>query len=180
MLDLNFPLMNFSSNLYKQVLEEEEYEVWLKRQLLAESSIENREELLLDSAQRLETNLTLLGREPDFRTCSASKLRAAACIVSVFYLFVHRLHWDRRQAAGGRPGDNRSPAGGRHHSLGSHRRQTGDGHQHCQRLQTTPLQRQITDRQLWNQGRGLKSRCWARLEAHFRFLSTGLIFPFFP
>ncbi|XP_061553075.1 probable phospholipid-transporting ATPase VD isoform X2 [Phycodurus eques] len=45
----------------KKVLEEEEYEVWLKRQLLAESSIENREELLLDSAERLETNLTLLG-----------------------------------------------------------------------------------------------------------------------
>ncbi|XP_029350384.1 phospholipid-transporting ATPase VD isoform X2 [Echeneis naucrates] len=45
----------------KKVLEEEEYEEWLKRQLLAESSIENRDELLLDSAQRLETNLTLLG-----------------------------------------------------------------------------------------------------------------------
>ncbi|XP_070775865.1 phospholipid-transporting ATPase VD [Enoplosus armatus] len=45
----------------KKVLEEEEYEVWLKRHLLAESSIENREELLLESAQRLETNLTLLG-----------------------------------------------------------------------------------------------------------------------
>ncbi|CAJ1074205.1 probable phospholipid-transporting ATPase VD isoform X2 [Xyrichtys novacula] len=45
----------------KKVLEEEEYEVWLKRQLLAESSIENREELLLESAQRLETHLTLLG-----------------------------------------------------------------------------------------------------------------------
>ncbi|XP_035529644.1 probable phospholipid-transporting ATPase VD [Morone saxatilis] len=45
----------------KKILEEEEYEVWLKRQLLAESSIENREELLLESAQRLETNLTLLG-----------------------------------------------------------------------------------------------------------------------
>uniref|UniRef100_A0A8C7XL52 Phospholipid-transporting ATPase n=1 Tax=Oryzias sinensis TaxID=183150 RepID=A0A8C7XL52_9TELE len=45
----------------KKVLEEEEYDVWMKRQLLAESSIENREELLLESAQRLETNLTLLG-----------------------------------------------------------------------------------------------------------------------
>uniref|UniRef100_A0A8D3DSE0 Phospholipid-transporting ATPase n=1 Tax=Scophthalmus maximus TaxID=52904 RepID=A0A8D3DSE0_SCOMX len=45
----------------KKVLEEEEYDVWLKGQLLAESSIENREELLLESAQRLETNLTLLG-----------------------------------------------------------------------------------------------------------------------
>lgn len=45
----------------KKVLEVEDYEVWLKRHLLAESSIENREELLLDSAQRLETNLTLLG-----------------------------------------------------------------------------------------------------------------------
>uniref|UniRef100_A0A8D0DAC6 Phospholipid-transporting ATPase n=1 Tax=Sander lucioperca TaxID=283035 RepID=A0A8D0DAC6_SANLU len=45
----------------KVMLREEEYEVWLKGQLLAESSIENREELLLESAQRLETNLTLLG-----------------------------------------------------------------------------------------------------------------------
>ncbi|XP_041710881.1 phospholipid-transporting ATPase VD isoform X2 [Coregonus clupeaformis] len=45
----------------KKVLEEEEYEVWLKRQAFAETSIENREELLLESAQRLETNLTLLG-----------------------------------------------------------------------------------------------------------------------
>uniref|UniRef100_A0A8C2XJC0 Phospholipid-transporting ATPase n=1 Tax=Cyclopterus lumpus TaxID=8103 RepID=A0A8C2XJC0_CYCLU len=45
----------------KKVLEEEEYEVWLKGQLLAESSIENREELLLEAAQRLENNLTLLG-----------------------------------------------------------------------------------------------------------------------
>ncbi|XP_054653058.1 probable phospholipid-transporting ATPase VD isoform X2 [Dunckerocampus dactyliophorus] len=45
----------------KKVLVEEEYEVWLKSHLLAESSIENREELLLDSAERLETNLTLLG-----------------------------------------------------------------------------------------------------------------------
>ncbi|XP_059208889.1 probable phospholipid-transporting ATPase VD [Centropristis striata] len=45
----------------KKVVAEEEYEVWLKGQLLAESSIENREELLLESAQRLETNLTLLG-----------------------------------------------------------------------------------------------------------------------
>ncbi|TDG98557.1 hypothetical protein EPR50_G00201700 [Perca flavescens] len=45
----------------KKIVEEEEYEAWLKGQLLAESSIENREELLLESAQRLETNLTLLG-----------------------------------------------------------------------------------------------------------------------
>ncbi|KAM8917516.1 phospholipid-transporting ATPase VD [Spinachia spinachia] len=45
----------------RKVLEEEEYEVWLKGQQLAESSIEDREELLLEAAQRLETNLTLLG-----------------------------------------------------------------------------------------------------------------------
>uniref|UniRef100_A0AAQ5X4S3 Phospholipid-transporting ATPase n=1 Tax=Amphiprion ocellaris TaxID=80972 RepID=A0AAQ5X4S3_AMPOC len=45
----------------EQCLDEEEYDVWLKDQLLAESSIENREELLLASAERLETNLTLLG-----------------------------------------------------------------------------------------------------------------------
>uniref|UniRef100_A0A8C5GUG7 Phospholipid-transporting ATPase n=1 Tax=Gouania willdenowi TaxID=441366 RepID=A0A8C5GUG7_GOUWI len=45
----------------KKVLEKEEYETWLNKQLLAESSVENQQELLLDSAQRLETNLTLLG-----------------------------------------------------------------------------------------------------------------------
>uniref|UniRef100_H3BZX2 Phospholipid-transporting ATPase n=1 Tax=Tetraodon nigroviridis TaxID=99883 RepID=H3BZX2_TETNG len=45
----------------KKVLEEHEYELWLKRHLLAESSIENQEELLQDSAKSLETNLTLLG-----------------------------------------------------------------------------------------------------------------------
>ncbi|KAM4626029.1 phospholipid-transporting ATPase VD [Polymixia lowei] len=45
----------------KKNVEEEEYEAWLKRQLFAETSIENREELLMESAQRLETNLTLLG-----------------------------------------------------------------------------------------------------------------------
>uniref|UniRef100_A0A667XDG1 Phospholipid-transporting ATPase n=1 Tax=Myripristis murdjan TaxID=586833 RepID=A0A667XDG1_9TELE len=45
----------------KKVLEEEEYELWLKRQLYAEASIEDREELLMESAHRLETNLTLLG-----------------------------------------------------------------------------------------------------------------------
>lgn len=44
-----------------QVLKEEEYEEWIKDHLLAESSIEHRDELLLESAQRLETNLTLLG-----------------------------------------------------------------------------------------------------------------------
>lgn len=45
-----------------QVLEEHEYELWLKRHLLAENSIENQEELLQESAKGLETNLTLLGR----------------------------------------------------------------------------------------------------------------------
>ncbi|XP_047466409.1 probable phospholipid-transporting ATPase VD [Mugil cephalus] len=45
----------------KKVLEEEEYDVWLNKHTVAESSIENREKLLLESAQKLETNLTLLG-----------------------------------------------------------------------------------------------------------------------
>ena len=35
--------------------------MWLKGQLRAESSIESREELLMESALRLETSLTLLG-----------------------------------------------------------------------------------------------------------------------
>ncbi|KAK2896579.1 hypothetical protein Q8A67_011067 [Cirrhinus molitorella] len=45
----------------KKVLEEQEYKAWLKRHEYAETCIENREELLLESAERLETNLTLLG-----------------------------------------------------------------------------------------------------------------------
>ncbi|KAG7458983.1 hypothetical protein MATL_G00226380 [Megalops atlanticus] len=45
----------------KKVLQEDEYELWLKRHAFAETSIENREELLLESAERLETGLTLLG-----------------------------------------------------------------------------------------------------------------------
>uniref|UniRef100_A0A3B1IWG7 Phospholipid-transporting ATPase n=1 Tax=Astyanax mexicanus TaxID=7994 RepID=A0A3B1IWG7_ASTMX len=45
----------------KRALDEAEYEAWLKRHAFAETSIENREQLLLESAQRLETNLTLLG-----------------------------------------------------------------------------------------------------------------------
>uniref|UniRef100_A0A8C7FPB4 Phospholipid-transporting ATPase n=1 Tax=Oncorhynchus kisutch TaxID=8019 RepID=A0A8C7FPB4_ONCKI len=45
----------------KKVQTSTEYDIWLKRHAFAETSIENREELLLESAQRLETNLTLLG-----------------------------------------------------------------------------------------------------------------------
>lgn len=45
-----------------QVLQEAEYKAWLTEHTVAETSIENREELLLESAQRLETNLTLLGK----------------------------------------------------------------------------------------------------------------------
>uniref|UniRef100_A0A8C8S012 Phospholipid-transporting ATPase n=1 Tax=Pelusios castaneus TaxID=367368 RepID=A0A8C8S012_9SAUR len=45
----------------KRVLSKEEYACWLKSHLEAESSIENREELLFQSALRIETNLHLLG-----------------------------------------------------------------------------------------------------------------------
>lgn len=44
-----------------QVLSQEEYACWLQRHLEAESSVDNREELLFQSAIRLETNLHLLG-----------------------------------------------------------------------------------------------------------------------
>lgn len=47
----------------QQVLSKEEYGCWLKAHLEAESSIENREELLFQSALRLEKNLHLLGNE---------------------------------------------------------------------------------------------------------------------
>ncbi|XP_029460604.1 probable phospholipid-transporting ATPase VA isoform X2 [Rhinatrema bivittatum] len=45
----------------KRVLSKEEYACWLKNHLQAASSIENREELLFQSAIHLETNLHLLG-----------------------------------------------------------------------------------------------------------------------
>ncbi|KAM9320687.1 phospholipid-transporting ATPase VA [Gastrophryne carolinensis] len=45
----------------KRVLSKEEYSSWLKCHLQAESSLENREELLFQSAVRLENNLHLLG-----------------------------------------------------------------------------------------------------------------------
>ncbi|XP_030057241.1 phospholipid-transporting ATPase VA [Microcaecilia unicolor] len=45
----------------KRVLNKEEYACWLKKHLQAASSIENRAELLFQSASHLETNLHLLG-----------------------------------------------------------------------------------------------------------------------
>ncbi|MBV94860.1 putative phospholipid-transporting ATPase VA, partial [Eschrichtius robustus] len=45
----------------KRVLSKEEYACWLKSHLEAESALDNREELLFQSAIRLETNLHLLG-----------------------------------------------------------------------------------------------------------------------
>lgn len=50
--------------------------MWLKRQLLAESSIENREELLLESAEQLETDLNLLGKRSDTRTAASASEKA--------------------------------------------------------------------------------------------------------
>ncbi|KAM6075954.1 phospholipid-transporting ATPase VD isoform 2-T2 [Chlamydotis macqueenii] len=45
----------------KKVISDAEYAEWLNHRFLAETSIDNREELLLESAIRLETELTLLG-----------------------------------------------------------------------------------------------------------------------
>ncbi|XP_055653008.1 phospholipid-transporting ATPase VD isoform X2 [Falco peregrinus] len=45
----------------KKVMSDAEYAEWLNHHFLAETSIDNREELLLESAIRLETELTLLG-----------------------------------------------------------------------------------------------------------------------
>ncbi|XP_017278861.1 probable phospholipid-transporting ATPase VA isoform X2 [Kryptolebias marmoratus] len=45
----------------KKILSKEEYACWLQRHLQAETAIQGREELLFDSALRLETNLHLLG-----------------------------------------------------------------------------------------------------------------------
>uniref|UniRef100_A0A3Q3WF51 Phospholipid-transporting ATPase n=1 Tax=Mola mola TaxID=94237 RepID=A0A3Q3WF51_MOLML len=45
----------------KKTLSEEQYACWLQRHLEAETAIQGREELLFESALRLETNLQLLG-----------------------------------------------------------------------------------------------------------------------
>nr|XP_026651075.1 probable phospholipid-transporting ATPase VD isoform X1 [Zonotrichia albicollis]XP_026651076.1 probable phospholipid-transporting ATPase VD isoform X1 [Zonotrichia albicollis] len=45
----------------KKVMSDAEYAEWLNHRFLAETSIDNREDLLLQSAMRLETKLTLLG-----------------------------------------------------------------------------------------------------------------------
>ncbi|XP_074132376.1 phospholipid-transporting ATPase VD [Sminthopsis crassicaudata] len=45
----------------KKVMSDTEYAEWLKNHFLAETSIDNREQLLLESAIRLENKLTLLG-----------------------------------------------------------------------------------------------------------------------
>uniref|UniRef100_A0A669CLA3 Phospholipid-transporting ATPase n=1 Tax=Oreochromis niloticus TaxID=8128 RepID=A0A669CLA3_ORENI len=45
----------------KKILSKEEYACWLQRHLAAETAIQGREELLFESALRLETNLHLLG-----------------------------------------------------------------------------------------------------------------------
>ncbi|KAG8453638.1 hypothetical protein GDO86_000320 [Hymenochirus boettgeri] len=45
----------------KKVMTDSDYTEWLQLHFLAETSIENREDLLYDSALRLETKLTLLG-----------------------------------------------------------------------------------------------------------------------
>ena len=50
-----------SSVGFTQVLSKEEYACWLQSHLEAESAVDNREELLFQSAIRLETNLHLLG-----------------------------------------------------------------------------------------------------------------------
>lgn len=47
--------------LSRQVLKKEDYACWLKSHIEAESSIDNRDELLFQSATRLETDLHLLG-----------------------------------------------------------------------------------------------------------------------
>ncbi|XP_059700870.1 phospholipid-transporting ATPase VD [Haemorhous mexicanus] len=45
----------------KKVMSDAEYAEWLNHRFLAETSIDNREDLLLESAMKLETKLTLLG-----------------------------------------------------------------------------------------------------------------------
>uniref|UniRef100_A0AAQ5ZHB8 Phospholipid-transporting ATPase n=1 Tax=Amphiprion ocellaris TaxID=80972 RepID=A0AAQ5ZHB8_AMPOC len=45
----------------KKILSQEEYACWLQRHLEAETAIQGREQLLFESALRLETNLQLLG-----------------------------------------------------------------------------------------------------------------------
>lgn len=75
-----------SSGGLSQVLSKEEYACWLQSHLEAESSLDNREELLFQSAIRLETNLHLLGNYaqsgylmPWCGVCESWTLRCPGC-----------------------------------------------------------------------------------------------------
>lgn len=57
----NYEKMNVSVFDLYQVLSKEQYACWLQHHLQAETAIQGREELLFESALRLETNLHLLG-----------------------------------------------------------------------------------------------------------------------
>ncbi len=56
-----------------QVLSKEEYASWLQHHLEAETAIQRREELLFESALRLETNLQLLGNNSSWSALSPSR-----------------------------------------------------------------------------------------------------------
>ena len=57
----NFSLNLFHYNLY-QTLDEDTYTEWLKDHRLAEDAVTERGSLLYESACRMETDLTLLGK----------------------------------------------------------------------------------------------------------------------
>lgn len=55
-----------------QILSKEQYACWLQHHLQAETAIQGREELLFESALRLETNLQLLGPRLIYLTSTCS------------------------------------------------------------------------------------------------------------
>eukprot|EP00063_Salmo_salar_P030364 XP_014005199.1 PREDICTED: probable phospholipid-transporting ATPase VA [Salmo salar] len=59
----------------KKVMTKEEYAVWLRHHLEAETAIQGREELLFQSALRLEINLHLLGKVVSLNTRTAGPQR---------------------------------------------------------------------------------------------------------
>lgn len=50
-----------------QVVSAKDYDVWSMRRQSAKAAIDGREQLIMDTAVQLETNLTLLGNNPSIR-----------------------------------------------------------------------------------------------------------------
>lgn len=137
-----------------QTLTKEQYACWLQHHLQAETAIQDREELLFESARQLETNLHLLG---NFFMISVHKCSwkwdffffEYTQVVGCFF-FRSNGHWG--PAAGRCSRNYHCPAQGWPPDLGADRWQTRNGYQYCICLQAAGPGRGDPDTERWFPG----------------------------